>query len=70
MIKGINEYGKVEKCEEINGEYHVLITDGFTNKGMNTFKILELITKAVGDKYPTLKKCVSDVGIFDVILKP
>lgn len=70
MIKGIEEFGKVEKCEEVNGEYHIKITDGFSGKAMNTFRLMKFINEAIGDKYPNISKCVTDDNLYDCVLKP
>lgn len=67
--KELEEFGKVEICEEKDGKLHIKITEGFSTNAMNTFKLMGVISKAVGDKYPIIDKCVTDDNLFDYILK-
>ena len=65
----LKEYGKVEVCEEINGEFHIKITEGFSTKGLNVFTLMGIIDKAIGKNYNKVIKCVTDENLFDYKLK-
>lgn len=66
----LKEFGKVEVCEEIDGKFHVRITEGFSTNAMQTFKLMRIIAEAVGDKFPIVDKCHTDTNLFDYVLKP
>ena len=66
----LKEYGKVEVCEEVNGEFHIKITEGFSSKATNVFLLMNFIDIAIGKKYNKVVKCVTDENMFDYKLKP
>lgn len=66
----LKKYGKVEICEEVDNTFHVKITSGFDINARNTFKCMGKILEHVGDKYPHVKKNVSDTDLYEIILKP
>ena len=72
MIKeeDLKEYGKVEKCEEVGGTFHVIITEGFSDNGISTLECLNKINSAIGEKYPMVKKLITDNNKFEYIAKP
>ena len=71
MIKAedLKDYGKVEKCEEVNGTFEVKITDGFSSNAMKTFELMKKIDSAVGHIYSVVDKCVTDENLFDYRLR-
>lgn len=69
-VELLKPYGKVEKCEESNGQFHVKITDGFSVGMRSTMTLIGKINDVVGHKYGTVVRCVTDENLFEVILKP
>ncbi len=65
----LKEYGKVEICEEINGKFHIKITEGFNPNAINTFQLMKKINDAIGDKFSVVDKCKTDENLFDYVLK-
>lgn len=61
----LKEYGKVEKCEEVDGAFEVKITDGFSINAIKTFELMGKINAAVGHIYPIIGKCVTDDNLFE-----
>ena len=72
MIKAeeLKEYGKVEKCEEVNDTFHVIITEGFSDNMIKTIDCINKINSSVGEKYPMVKKLVTDTDNFEYIAEP
>lgn len=67
----LKDYGKVEKCEEVNGTFEVKITDGFSSNAIKTFELMNKINSAVGHIYSVVDKCVTDENLFDYrLIKP
>jgi len=69
MAKELSDFGTVEQCEEVDGMFHVLITDGFTGNAVATFKCMEIVMNLTERKYPAIHKMDSDKGRFHLILK-
>lgn len=69
MENDLSQFGKVEQFEEIDGMFHVRITEGFTGNAIKTFKCMEMIDNLTDSKYPTIHKMDSDTGNFHLILK-
>jgi len=69
MAKELSDFGTVEQCEEIDGMFHVLITEGFTGNAILTFKCMEAVIKLREHKYTLVHKMDSDKGKFHLILK-
>ncbi len=71
MIKpeDLAKFGKVEICEEVNNTFHIRITDGFSDNATKTYECLTKVNKAIGHKYPMVKKCISEENYFDYIAK-
>lgn len=67
MIKSedLKEYGKVEKCEEVDGAFEVKITDGFNVNAVKTIELMKKINSAVGHIYSVVDKCITDDNLFD-----
>lgn len=65
----LEQYGKVEICEEKHNYYHILITDGFSSNARNTFQCMSYIDKIIGHEYNVIDKCVTDENHFEYILK-
>lgn len=66
----LKQFGKVEKCEEVDNTFHVIITDGFDDNNKKTLECLYLIDNAIGHKYPVLGKCISRKDYLEYIAKP
>lgn len=65
----LEKYGKVEICEEKDGKFHVLITDGFVNNAMEVFKLMQLIDTKTNKEYSYVDKCFADENKFHYIIK-
>lgn len=61
----LKEYGKVEKCEEVNGTFEIKITTGFDTNAKKTFELMKKINASIGHVYSVVDKCVTDKNLFD-----
>jgi len=69
-IKGqLNEFGLVEQCEIIGEQFHLKITDGFSIKATNTFRVMKLVNELTDYQFPYIMKAESDHNLFHYILK-
>jgi len=68
--KDLKEYGLVEKCKEVNGTFHIIITKGFNDNIVTTMECLKKINSAIGKVYPSVKKLITDTDNFEYIAKP
>lgn len=68
MIPGIESFGKVEQCQQVGEEFHVMITNGFDIGMRNTNELLKLII-AAKPEYPIVKLAKTDNNLFHLILK-
>lgn len=67
----LKDFGKLVKCEEVNGAFEVKITNGFSSNARNTFELMKKIDSAVGHIYSVVDKCVTDNNLFDYrLIKP
>ena len=70
FIKGqLAEFGLVEQCEIIGKQFHLKITDGFSIKATNTFKLMNLVNELTYYQFPYIEKAESDNNLFHYILK-
>lgn len=65
----LSQYGKIEKCAEENGRFHIKITEGFKSKAQETFKLIGEINNVIGETYPTIERLVTDNNLFEYIAK-
>jgi hypothetical protein len=54
LITKLKSYGKLEKCEFDDGEFRILITDGFISSGRRTFDLMRLVGDTIGGMYSTV----------------
>ena len=68
MIEKLIKFGKVEQCEVINNEYHILLSTKFDNSAQKTLKLMRLINNEIGKTYNHVIKMASDKNHFHYIL--
>ena len=70
MIKkeDLEQYGKVEICEEKDGVFRVRITDGYDNKFENAMKIMDKINNSMPKNSTSIERLNTDDGYFDYCL--
>lgn len=61
------QFGKVVTVKQSDNDFEFLITDGFSQKAINTFSCMEECHNIAGD-YPNVKKCVTEDNMFHLIL--
>lgn len=68
-IEQLKEFGKVEQCEVIKGQFHCKITKGFKNLAPNISKCYGRVLALAGEKYRIIEKHDVDDNLFHIILK-
>lgn len=65
--KDLAKFGKVEYCGEVNGEFQVIITEGFRDELDNIVECVELITESISKDYPEVRVCTPTSDYFKFI---